>query len=88
MGALRHTHTPTAEACSKACAQLLAASAPCQVNGWASDSSLHIPTVPSHVKPCASATHMVITTPCSHSAEYRECPKLAEKEKHKHMSKY
>lgn len=42
---------------------LLAASPPCQVNGWASDSGLYIPTVPSIVKPCSSAAYMIITTP-------------------------
>ena len=39
---------------------LLAASPPCQVNGWASDSSLDIPTVPFLVKSCSGAVDMVI----------------------------
>lgn len=61
MGAARHT--PTEKCAPKHALILLAAFAACQVNGWASDSSLHIPTVPSLVKPCSSAAYMVITTP-------------------------
>lgn len=61
MGAARHT--PTEEHTPKHALILLAASNPCQVNGWASDSSLYIPTVPSIVKPCSSAAYMIITTP-------------------------
>lgn len=57
------THTPTEEHAPKHALILLAASPPCQVNGWASDSSLYIPTVASIVKPCSSAAYMVITTP-------------------------
>lgn len=57
------THTPSAEHAPKHALIFLAASAPCQLNGWASDSSLHIPTVPSVVKPSFGAAHMVITTP-------------------------
>lgn len=38
------------------------ASPPRQVNGWASDSSLDIPTVPFLVKSCSGAASVVITT--------------------------
>lgn len=61
MGAARHT--PIEEHAPKHALILLAASPPCQVNGWASDSGLYIPTVPSIVKPCFSAAYMIITTP-------------------------
>lgn len=58
MGTARHTeeHAP------KHALILLAASPPCQVNGWASDSSLYIPTVPSHVEHCSRTADVVITT--------------------------
>lgn len=61
MGAARHT--PTEDHAPKHALILLAAPPHCQVNGWASDSSLYIPTVASIVKPCSSAAYMVITTP-------------------------
>lgn len=57
-------HTPTEEHAPKHALILLAAASPlCQVNGWASDSGLYIPTVPSLVKPCSCAAYIVITTP-------------------------
>lgn len=48
MGAARHT--PFEEHASKHVLMHLAASQPCQVNGWASGSGLYIPSVPSIVK--------------------------------------
>lgn len=48
IGAARHT--PFEKHASKHVLMHLAASQPCQVNGWASDSGLYIPSLPSIVK--------------------------------------
>lgn len=59
MGAARHT--PFEKHASKHVLMHLAASQARQVNGWASDSGLYIPSVPSIVK--FHAAYRLITTP-------------------------
>lgn len=59
MGAAKHT--PFEKHASKHVLMHLAASQPRQVNGWASDSGVYIPSVPSIVK--FHAAYMLITTP-------------------------
>lgn len=59
MGAARHT--PFEKHASKHVLMHLAASQPCQVNGWASDSGLYIPSLPSIVN--SSAAYRTIITP-------------------------
>lgn len=54
-------HTPSEKHASKHVLMHLAASQPCQANGWAPDSGLYIPPLPSIVK--FHTAYMLITTP-------------------------
>lgn len=86
MGAARHT--PTEEHAPKHALILLAASPPCQLNGWASDSSLYIPTVPSRVKPCSTAAYMVITAPTATILNTENASERGRQTEHEYNNKH